>query len=450
MIEIGLGSPDAPSSKLWLDLFKNAYIYGIDILLNYTITDRFKPLQCDQSNMNDLLLIKDQLHGKNIFFINDDGSHIPEHQLLTFNILFPLLQNGGVYIIEDIETSYWIHGNCYNYDTNYGYKNNRSIIEIFKDTIDNINSEFIYDKNVLSTKVWHKNYIESITFARNCIIIKKNFTEERDYRLKHYITPRNIFDNIVLKNNTEFKNNTKLINTKKEVGFIVLRHVNSDLTNKYWINCIKSIRKYYPENNIIIIDDNSNYDYITNEPLYKTTIIDSEYPKRGELLPYYYYLHNKLFDIAVIIHDSIVINKYIDFTVEKYKFLWDFQSNIKGCDYLVDDEIRMINILNDFELKAFYEKKDLWRGCFGGMAIITHDYLTFINNKYDIKKLLDYVISRYYRGIFERVIGCLLQKEDITEALFGDIINYCPFGSISYDQIDYYKHLPIIKFWCGR
>ena len=189
MIEIGLGQHDAPSSKLWLDLFKNAYIYGIDILLNYTSTDRFKPLQCDQSNMNDLLLIKEQLHGKNIFFINDDGSHIPEHQLLTFNILFPLLQNGGVYIIEDIETSYWIHGNCYNYDTNYGYKNNRSIIEIFKDAIDNINSEFIYDKNILSTNVWHQNYIESITFAKNCIIIKKNLIEEREYRFKHFITP---------------------------------------------------------------------------------------------------------------------------------------------------------------------------------------------------------------------------------------------------------------------
>jgi hypothetical protein len=34
-----------------------------------------------------------------IYFINDDGSHIPEHQVLTFNKLFPILEDGGIYII---------------------------------------------------------------------------------------------------------------------------------------------------------------------------------------------------------------------------------------------------------------------------------------------------------------------------------------------------------------
>ena len=92
-------------------------------------------------------------------------------------------------------------------------------------------------------------------------------------------------------------------------GFIMLRHVNNELTNSYWINCYNCIRTHYPENSIIIIDDNSNYNFITNKELYKTTIINSEYPKRGELLPYYYYLHNKLFDVAVIMHDSAFINK---------------------------------------------------------------------------------------------------------------------------------------------
>lgn len=78
-----------------------------------------------------------------------------------------------------------------------------------------------------------------------------------------------------------------------EIGFIILRHVNNDLTNKYWIHCYNCIRKHYQENHILIIDDNSNYNFITNKELYKTTIINSEYHQRGELLPYYYYLHNK-------------------------------------------------------------------------------------------------------------------------------------------------------------
>lgn len=236
-----------------------------------------------------------------------------------------------------------------------------------------------------------------------------------------------------------------------QIGFIILRNVNNELTNKYWINCVNSIRRYYPENNILIIDDNSNYEYITEETLYKTTIINSEYPKRGELLPYYYYLHNKLFDIAVIIHDSVFINKYIDMHVEKYKFLWEFEHHWDN----VEDETRIINVFNDLELNRFYENKNLWKGCFGCMSIITHDYLSYINNKYDISKLLDYVLNRDNRSSFERVIACLLQKEEKKESLLGDIHNYCnlwgiDWGAVHFNDINKYENLPLIKCWTGR
>ena len=230
-----------------------------------------------------------------------------------------------------------------------------------------------------------------------------------------------------------------------QIGFIILRHVNNELTNKYWIKCVNSIRKYYPENNILIIDDNSDYNFITNEKLYKTTIINSEYPKRGELLPYYYYLHNKLFDIAVIIHDSVFINKYIDMSVEKYKFLWEFEHYWDQ----IEDETIMINLFNDLKLTEFYKNKKLWKGCFGCMSIIRHDYLTYINNKYDISKLINYVLNRYNRCSFERVIACLLQKEGKKETLLGNIHYYCKWG-IQFNEIDNYKNLPLIKYWCGR
>ena len=160
-----------------------------------------------------------------------------------------------------------------------------------------------------------------------------------------------------------------------EIGFIILRHVNNKNTNNYWIHSYDCIRKYYPENKIIIIDDNSLQNFITDKTLYKTLIINSEYPGRGELLPYYYYLQNKLFDTAVIIHDSVFINKYIDFNVDNYKLLWEFDSN---HDPHTNDVTKMIDVFNDFELKQFYQNKSLWKGCFGGMSIIKHDYLEFI------------------------------------------------------------------------
>lgn len=228
------------------------------------------------------------------------------------------------------------------------------------------------------------------------------------------------------------------------IGFIILRHVNNELTNNYWIHCYDCIRKYYPENNILIIDDNSDNNYITKKELYKVTIINSEYHKRGELLPYYYYLQNKLFDIAVIIHDSVFINKYIDFNVDKYKFIWEFEHNWDQ----ISDETIMINLFNDTELLEFYNNKKLWKGCFGGMSIITHEYLTYINSKYDISKLLDYVLTRYNRCSFERVIACLLQKEYPKQTLLGDIHAYC--RGIKFNDINNYNHLPLIKVWTGR
>ena len=230
-----------------------------------------------------------------------------------------------------------------------------------------------------------------------------------------------------------------------DIGFIILRHVNSEYTNQYWIHCYDCIRKYYRENKILIIDDDSNYDYITEKKLYNTTIIQSEYKKRGELLAYYYYLKNHIFDTAVILHDSVFINKYIDFSVNKYKLIWDFEHHWDQ----IEDETKMIQVFNDEELLEFYENKKLWDGCFGGLCIITHQYLTEINNKYDITKLLDCVLTRYNRCSFERVISCLLQKNEKKTTLLGNIHAYCKWGIIFENKNDY-NHLPLIKVWTGR
>jgi hypothetical protein len=229
------------------------------------------------------------------------------------------------------------------------------------------------------------------------------------------------------------------------LGFIILRHVNSPEINKYWITCYNSIRHFYPENKILIIDDSSNPEYLTTIDLVNTTIINSEFPKRGEVLPYYYYLQNKLFDTAVILHDSVFIQKKIDFEVDTYKILWTFQHHWDQ----IEDETEMIKLFNCMELYHFYNNKNLWKGCFGGMSIITHDYLVKINNKYNISKLLNVVLTRYNRMSFERVIACLLQKDHITESLVGDIHQYCPYG-INIKDSDKYKHLPLLKVWSGR
>ena len=53
--------------------------------------------------------------------------------------------------------------------------------------------------------------------------------------------------------------------SKPTIGFIILRHVNSETTNLYWQLSYDNVRQFYPENDIIIIDDNSNYQYVSNK-----------------------------------------------------------------------------------------------------------------------------------------------------------------------------------------
>jgi hypothetical protein len=39
----------------------------------------------------------------------------------------------------------------------------------------------------------------------------------------------------------------------KTLGFIILRNVNNEITNKYWNDSYDCVRKYYPENQTITI-----------------------------------------------------------------------------------------------------------------------------------------------------------------------------------------------------
>jgi len=37
----------------------------------------------------------------------DDGSHVPAQVIASFDVLFPLLADGGLYVIEDVQTTFW-------------------------------------------------------------------------------------------------------------------------------------------------------------------------------------------------------------------------------------------------------------------------------------------------------------------------------------------------------
>ena len=253
-------------------------------------------------------------------------------------------------------------------------------------------------------------------------------------------------------------------------GFIITRHVNSEKTNKYWNHAVRSIRRFYPFRKIVIIDDNSNQAFVKADFEYKNVIIvKSEYPGRGELLPYYYFHKNKYFNNAVILHDSVFFHKRIHF--EKFKQervipLWhfdhslDINSNIVNCirlsRYLNNANIIQNNlVLDDTNIFALKSAK-IWHGCFGVQSYINYDFLSMIQRNYNLFNLLDGVLTRADRCSLERIMGIIFHIESPKlykyPSLLGTIFDNQQWGYSFETYCKEYKsiHKPLVKVWTGR
>lgn len=98
--EIGVAT--GGSLRVWRDFFPNATIHGIDINpeCKKCEEDRINVhigSQVDQEFLSDVV----KSSGGSFDIIIDDGSHIPQHQINTFNALFWSLSEHGIYVIED-------------------------------------------------------------------------------------------------------------------------------------------------------------------------------------------------------------------------------------------------------------------------------------------------------------------------------------------------------------
>ena len=67
--------------------------------------ERIDIRQCDQTDAEALRQLVSEYGGFDI--IIDDGSHLNDDVIKTFNILFPLLRQDGIYVVEDTQTAYW-------------------------------------------------------------------------------------------------------------------------------------------------------------------------------------------------------------------------------------------------------------------------------------------------------------------------------------------------------
>lgn len=130
--------------KLWENYFKNAELHFIDITFDYVqySSKRSHYHLADQSNPDQLLQVVNTIGGK-FDIIIEDGGHTMTQQIISFQTLFPYLNSGGLYIIEDLHTSYWhtYQGAIYG---GYGTLENpkagpNTAIQFLKDLIDDVN-----------------------------------------------------------------------------------------------------------------------------------------------------------------------------------------------------------------------------------------------------------------------------------------------------------------------
>jgi len=179
LLEIGVGGYESAergysnprlggeSLRFWKAYFSKGSIFAIDIEDKTQLQeDRiciFQGSQADAAFLNQVLRRIGELD-----VIIDDGSHINEHVIFTFNLLFPRLKMGGLYVIEDTQTSYWPG----DYGGDATNRNNVStIMGFFKSLVDGLNhAEFpdpVYQPS------WFDQHIKAISFFHNLIFIEK-------------------------------------------------------------------------------------------------------------------------------------------------------------------------------------------------------------------------------------------------------------------------------------
>jgi hypothetical protein len=109
LLEIGLYN--GGSLRMWREYLPNATLHGMDVdrrTLAYELEiPGTKVRLVDQADARALRAFVDELGGSYDVIV-DDGGHTMEQQIVSFEVLFPHVVSGGIYVIEDLGTSYFV------------------------------------------------------------------------------------------------------------------------------------------------------------------------------------------------------------------------------------------------------------------------------------------------------------------------------------------------------
>lgn len=132
------------SLQMWKEYFgKRAKIIGVDVLpeCKKLEEDRVEIFIGDQEDRTFLKSLMGSIGPVDL--VIDDGGHEMKQQINTFEEVFPYVNEGGVYLAEDLHTSYWdSHGG--------GYKRDGTFVEYLKDIVDDLNAWHTKDEQAFA------------------------------------------------------------------------------------------------------------------------------------------------------------------------------------------------------------------------------------------------------------------------------------------------------------
>jgi len=181
ILEIGV--LDGKSLLTWKEYFYRSNILGIDINPECKqYEDKENNISVEIGSQDDFVFLNEVMREYGKFdMILDDGSHMNEHVIYSFEHLWDSVKSKGVYVIEDVGTSYWE-------DYNGGYRREGTSMEYFKKLADDVNFGGVMNFNQSNVHARREDWceenakkefpdcrtdIESINFLNGIIIITK-------------------------------------------------------------------------------------------------------------------------------------------------------------------------------------------------------------------------------------------------------------------------------------
>jgi hypothetical protein len=180
---VEFGVSQGGSLQMWRQYFgPQARIWGVDINPN-----------CKQfEDANTSIVIGDQEDRSflkkfaaslpPIDILIDDGGHTMRQQINTFEEVFGALQPHGVYLIEDLHTSYWKHWGG-------GYKKAGTFIEYSKNFIDKLNAWHSQERSRLDVSEFTRTVASMHYYDSVLVLEKKPMAEPTHDRKGHALFP---------------------------------------------------------------------------------------------------------------------------------------------------------------------------------------------------------------------------------------------------------------------